>query len=246
MISWNPWHGCHKYSEGCMNCYVYRMDKMYGRNPSEIVITQSLDLPLKRNKNGEYKYPSGTKFFTCYTSDFFIEDMDNMRPRLWEIMKIRSDCYFMIITKRIDMIYNRLPQDWGNGYPNVEIVCTIENQRQADYRLPIYYNLPIIHKSLCIEPIISPISIELYLPGMNIEKIISGGESGYGDTIRPCYEEWIKRLYFISHKYNIPFCFKQTGTKFIHSNGELEIVARQNQFNRARELGYQDFDIESL
>jgi hypothetical protein len=32
----------------------------------------------------------------------------------------------------------------------------------------------------------------------------------------------------------------------VHSNGELEIVARQNQFNRARELGYQDFDIESL
>ena len=19
---WNPWHGCVKYSEGCMNCYI--------------------------------------------------------------------------------------------------------------------------------------------------------------------------------------------------------------------------------
>ena len=36
MISWNPWHGCKKYSEGCKNCYVYRMDIRYGKNPSEI------------------------------------------------------------------------------------------------------------------------------------------------------------------------------------------------------------------
>ncbi|MFW9613746.1 MAG: DUF5131 family protein, partial [Macellibacteroides fermentans] len=23
---WNPWHGCHKLSEGCRHCYVYRGD----------------------------------------------------------------------------------------------------------------------------------------------------------------------------------------------------------------------------
>ena len=27
--SWNPWHGCTKYSEGCRYCYVYRQDKAY-------------------------------------------------------------------------------------------------------------------------------------------------------------------------------------------------------------------------
>ena len=246
MISWNPWHGCTKYSEGCANCYVYRMDKRYGRNPSTLSLTQSFDLPLKKDRYGNYKYPSGTKFFTCYTSDFFIELADSFRYKVWEIIKERSDCYFMIITKRVDMIADRLPYDWGFGYPNVEIVCTIENQRQADYRLPIYRNLPIFHKSLCIEPMISQVSIELYLPDLGIDKIICGGESGYGDTIRPCYEDWVKRLKQTSNKYGIPFCFKQTGTFFIRSNGELETVARQYQFQRARQLGYQDFDIESL
>ena len=29
--SWNPWHGCTKYSEGCRYCYVYRQDEAYGR-----------------------------------------------------------------------------------------------------------------------------------------------------------------------------------------------------------------------
>ena len=28
---WNPWHGCHKISEGCRHCYVYRTDAQYGR-----------------------------------------------------------------------------------------------------------------------------------------------------------------------------------------------------------------------
>ena len=25
--SWNPWHGCRKYSEGCANCYMFVLDK---------------------------------------------------------------------------------------------------------------------------------------------------------------------------------------------------------------------------
>ena len=246
MISWNPWHGCNKYSEGCANCYVYRMDKHYGRNPSECVLTQAFELPIKRNRQNEYKYPSGTKFFTCYTSDFFLDLADPYRSRCWEIMKERSDCNFMIITKRIDRVPFCLPQDWGAGYQNVEIVCTIENQRQADYRLPIYISIPMCHRGLCIEPLISSVSIELYLGGIHIDYIVSGGESGYGEFVRPCKEEWVQRLYRTAQRYHIPFCFKQTDTYFIHVDETLETVARQYQFQRAIELGYQDFDIESL
>jgi protein gp37 len=229
MISWNPWHGCAKYSEGCMNCYVYRMDKHYGRDPQTCNITQAFDLPVKKNRYGEYKYPSGTFFFTCYTSDFFLDKADNYRDLAWMYMKERYDCYFMIITKRVDMISTRLPFDWLDGYPNVEIVCTIENQRQADYRLPIYLSLPIKHKSLCIEPMISYIDIDMYLQSGQINHVICGGESGYGDSIRPCYESWVIDLYNQCTKYNIPFCFKQTGTKFITLDEELHTVARKDQ-----------------
>lgn len=246
MESWNPWHGCTKYSEGCKNCYVYRMDKHYGRNPSEWTLTSNIELPLKRKRDGSYKYPSGTKFFTCYTSDFFIPEADNIRPRIWEIIKERSDCYFMIITKRIDLAVTRFPVDWGYGYPNVEISCTIESQRQADYRLPIYNSIPIVNRSLCIEPLLESIYIMPYVYNMGIKHIVSGGESGYGNSIRFCKEEWVKDLYMQARYNNIPFCFKQTGTKFIYLNGTMEIVARQNQMKRAIELGYQDFRIDTL
>ena len=31
-ITWNPWHGCHKKSEGCLNCYMFRIDARYERD----------------------------------------------------------------------------------------------------------------------------------------------------------------------------------------------------------------------
>ncbi|MBR6289264.1 MAG: DUF5131 family protein [Acholeplasmatales bacterium] len=248
MVTYNPWHGCDKYSEGCLNCYVYRMDKMYGRDPKEFTITQSLELPLKKDRYGNYKYPSGTKFFTCYTSDFFIDKADYIRDKVWNVIRIRQDCNFMIITKRIDRVQQCLPIDWGYGWDNVNIVCTIENERQLEYRMPIYNFLPIKHKSLCIEPLIEDIDLDSYLRFLNrpIENIIAGGESGYGDTIRPCKEEWVIKLYNTAHKYGIPFCFKQTGTYFIRLNGKLETVARQHQMQYAQQLGYQDFSIYNL
>ena len=35
---WNPGHGCVKYSEGCMNCYMYVLDKMRNQDGSHIYI----------------------------------------------------------------------------------------------------------------------------------------------------------------------------------------------------------------
>lgn len=135
-IIWNPWHGCKKYSEGCKNCYVYRRDESVGRDASVIGKTQMFDLPVKRNRSGGYKVPSGSVVFACMTSDFFIEDADGWRDEIWDIIRTRRDVDFFIISKRILRFMQCIPDDWGNGYDNVSVVCTIENQRQCDIRLP--------------------------------------------------------------------------------------------------------------
>ena len=80
---WNPWHGCHKLSEGCRHCYVYRGDARRNIDSSMITQTKSFDAPIKRKRNGEYKIPSGTLVYTCFTSDFFVEDADPWRPDTW-------------------------------------------------------------------------------------------------------------------------------------------------------------------
>jgi len=36
-VPWNPWHGCKKVSPGCKNCFVYKMDKRYGRDTTIII-----------------------------------------------------------------------------------------------------------------------------------------------------------------------------------------------------------------
>ena len=33
---WNPWHGCYKKSEGCLNCYMYYLDNERGKSGGEI------------------------------------------------------------------------------------------------------------------------------------------------------------------------------------------------------------------
>ena len=238
MISWNPWHGCEKYSEGCKNCYVYRMDKRYGRDPSKIKVTKQFNLPVIKNIKGEYKYPSGTVFFTCYTSDFFLPEMKEERIKAIDIIKERNDCMFYIITKRIDLIDIDIPD-------NVELCCTCENQKQYDYRIPIFKKVNAKHKSLCLEPLLGPIDLG-DLSDLKLEKIIAGGESGYGNDIRFCEESWVANLYKQAKNFNIPFCFKQTGTRFKYLNDQILYITRENQFSEAEKLGYQDFRIDSL
>ena len=75
---WNPWHGCTKISEGCKYCYVYRQDEMYDSTVTSSLCkkNQSFNLPIKKKKDGSYKIPSGKVIFTCFTSDFLLEDAD--------------------------------------------------------------------------------------------------------------------------------------------------------------------------
>ena len=49
-LTWNPWHGCHKCSEGCQNCYAYFLDKRYGRDTNEVMKNKStINLPIKKD-----------------------------------------------------------------------------------------------------------------------------------------------------------------------------------------------------
>ena len=174
---WNLWHGCHKLSEGCRHCYVYRTDGKYGKDSSVVTKTEKFDLPLQRKKNGTYKIPSGNLVYTCFTSDFLIEDADEWRAEAWEMMRIRQDLRFLFITKRIDRLQQCLPPDWGDGYDNVTICCTMENQDRVDYRLPIYKEISIKHKIIICEPLLSRIDFRGEL-GEWVEQVVAGGESG--------------------------------------------------------------------
>ena len=86
--TWNPWHGCRKISAGCQNCYVYRHDAKYDIDSTAVVKNKSFYAPAERYKYGNYKMnPPGRIIYTCFTSDFFLDDADKWRGECWQMIK---------------------------------------------------------------------------------------------------------------------------------------------------------------
>ena len=219
---WNPWHGCTKISEGCKYCYVYRQDKMYQSNIESSLCRKTLafNLPIKKKRDGNYKIESGKIIFTCFTSDFLLKDADPWRNDCWKMIKERSDCLFYFFTKRIDRFNDCLPDDWQDGYDNVLVGCTVENQEMADYRLKLFKDCKIKHKSIIVSPILGPIDISSYLDD-TIEEVCVGGESGI--NARPCNYDWILAIRRQCIEKDIAFRFHQTGAYFIKDNKTYRI-----------------------
>lgn len=228
---WNPWHGCTKVSPGCRFCYVYRQDEMYGSEIASNLArkTAAFNLPVKRKRDKTFKIPSGKIVFTCFTSDFLLEDADPWRPECWEMMRFRSDCMFYFFTKRIDRLERCLPPDWGDGYENVIVGCTVENQAMAECRLPIFKELPIRHKSIIVAPMLERMDISRWLDG-TIEEVSVSGESGVG--ARPCDFDWILNLRSQCVAKEVPFRFHQTGAYFI-KDGRTYRIHRRHQLSQA-------------
>ena len=233
MAGWNPWHGCHKLSAGCANCYVYSMDRRYEKNSSQVVKNASFDLPIRKKRDGSYQIPSGEIVFTCFSSDFFVEEADEWRKEAWAMMKERSDLLFFFITKRIDRFYVSLPEDWGMGYENVIVCCTVENQDRANYRLPIYRDLPIRHKRIICAPLLEKLDLTPYLGGW-VEEVGVGGESGY--HARVCDFEWVLDIRRQCMEREIGFYYQQTGAK-LYKDGKLYRIARKYQHSQAHKAG---------
>lgn len=240
-IFWNPWHGCTKISPGCEHCYVYRMDKRFGRDPSQCKPTNALEMPLWKNRKEEYKIPLNSKVMICFTSDFLLKEADQYRNKAWNCIRERKDCEFMFITKRIDRLQECLPKYWDEIKYKVEVCCTIENQKMADYRLPIFFDLPLIKRSICVEPLLEEIDLDKYLKTDLIQDVIIGGESGSG--ARNCDYKWVKKITDTCKKYKIPHCFKQTGARFINETGELLKIARCNQYEKAKEYNLSSYQL---
>lgn len=221
MPVWNPWRGCKKCSEGCLHCYIHKGDLKRNIDTSLIIKTKDFEKPLEKLKNGNYKLKSGV-IYLCFTSDFLIEEADSWRQACWQMIKIRQDCLFLFLTKRIDRFMKCVPRDWNDGYENVIVCCTIENQRTADYRLSIFKDLPIKHKCITAQPLIENIDIEKYLE--NIELVVVGGESDY--NARPLRYEWVLQIREQCIRKNVNFEFRQCGTYFIKDGKQYKLQTK--------------------
>ncbi len=229
-VRWNPWHGCRKISEGCRHCYVYRQDARHGLASDEVRRTAAFDLPVRRSRDGRFRIPARETVYTCFTSDFLVEEADAWRAEAWEMIRLRHDLRFFFITKRIDRLAAVLPPDWGDGFEHVAVGCTVENQTEADRRLPLFLEAPLRHRIIIGAPLLGPLDLTPYLTAA-IEEVSVGGESG--SDARPCDYDWVRTIRDQCVAAHVPFRFHQTGARLL-KEGRLYRIPRDRQHEQAR------------
>lgn len=255
--TWNVAIGCTKVSEGCKYCYMMRdfdpgsfkgkKDKQTGEPiPVNGTVTRTSDATFKKPLTWQRQGltcgdGSPLKVFTSSLTDVFHEQIDSYRHEIWDIIRRCPDLIFQILTKRPERIADHLPDDWGEGYSNVWIGTTVENQESAEKRIPILSGIKAAIKFISFEPLLEDIDImypgckeneiiccsdPLGMCGCNglpvyppmitgIDWAIIGGESGNKTgkwKYRPCEMSWIISLINQLKSAHVATFVKQLGT----------------------------------
>ena len=210
--------------------------------------------PMVDAKGKELYVSPGTGIWV--PSDFqYMRDrltMVDVRRRLFHLIDATPNLDWLLLTKRPENIAKMLPDakcplckgkgGWetgaysgdcrcGNGLvirPNVWLGVSVENQEQADKRIPLLLQTPATVRFLSCEPLLGDIDIQPWLfseydryciddrfgvPAnanrSKIDWVIVGGESGHG--ARPMQPQWARSLRNQCQDAGTPFFFKQWG-----------------------------------
>jgi protein gp37 len=136
------------------------------------------------------------------------------------------DVEWILCTKRPESFFDRMAElascvesigliwvdRWvdGNAPRNITLLASVENQEQADIRIPALLCIPAARCGLSLEPLLGPVVIapEIW---RQLEWAIIGGESG--PKARPCNVEWIRSLVRQGQSAGAATFVKQLGAK---------------------------------
>lgn len=244
--TFNPWVGCTRVSPGCQHCYAETMmDHRYGKvqwGPQGRRIRTSYDYwrqPAKWNRKAE---ADGVRrrVFVASLADVFENkpdqraEMDEWREALFHYPHLYDNLDWLFLTKRPENVMAMVCPIWHErGFPaNVWIGASVENQEQADKRIPELMAIPAAVHFLSAEPLLGPIELPYRMewmsnddwagnapphvtlgdghePDSRIDWVIVGGESGHG--ARPMNPDWVRSLRDQCQVAGVPFHFKQWG-----------------------------------
>lgn len=239
--SFNPWIGCNKVSEGCKFCYAeefvarrlaVRMvrsdgvvtEKFWGdKAPRRFRPETAWKDPIKWDRTAE-RQGVRRKVFCASLADVFEDrpDLETPRRRLWETIRATPNLDWQLLTKRPENITRLLPADWGvnvNGYPNVWLGVSAENQSRWNERVPVLCQIPARVHFVSYEPAlgrVDPASTYPLVP----EWVICGGESGLHR--RGFDPEWAREMRDQCRSLGIAFWFKQGSHRFPGKQTELD------------------------
>ena len=201
--------GCTKVSAGCKYCYMFRDMARWNKDGSVVQRTS----PGTFNAALKWKQPE--VIFTDSWSDFFHDGTADWMEEKWDVIRKTPQHLWLILTKRPENILKYLPADWGEGYPNVAIGVSVENQENANTRIPLLCAVPAKYRFLSCEPLLEEIDLKLREHYLKIDWVIVGGESG-NETgqyrYRPTEYEWIVSTVLQCMAMSVRVFVKQLGT----------------------------------
>lgn len=223
IIAWtdhtaNFWMGCTKVSEGCRFCYAETLTKnrmglhLWGDSAPRQVTKAAWQSVPKWDRESAKGTP-GVRgaglphlVFTGSLMDWAEGRDDLIEPRkaMWQVIRECRHLHFQMLTKRPENIAEYLPDDWGNGYPNVWIGTTIEDNRVA-HRANYLREIAAVVRFVSYEPAIGPLD-QLNLDG--IDWVIYGGESGPGH--RKEDKQWARDMHARCGEAEVAFFHKQS------------------------------------
>lgn len=266
--TFNPWIGCTKVSAGCDNCYAEtlatrRLGVAWGphaerRRTAESTWRQPLAWNRKAERTGQ-RY----RVFCASLADVFDNQVpDSWLEDLWRLIIDTPHLDWLLLTKRPQLIRRRLrealavaesygPQwqaviDWvcrwlaGDPPPNVWLGTTVENQAEADRRIPHLLAVPAVVRFLSCEPLLGPVNLPFAAGycracntmttgsidghSMDPDSPCFAGEVGVdaminwviaggesGPGARPMHPDWARSLRDQCATAGVPFFFKQWG-----------------------------------
>jgi protein gp37 len=234
--TFNPWIGCQKVSPGCDHCYAEAMmDQRYGKvewgphGERKRTSADNWKKPIKWNREaGAFKreYGHRPRVFCASLADVF----DNQVPSAWreDLFALIRECDqldWLLLTKRPQNIIKMLPADWGDGYPNVLLGMTAEDQLHFDQRWKHLQKIPALIKFVSYEPALGP--LRLPTDGPHPDWLISGGGGA-----RPVKVQWVRDVIADCDKHGIAVFHKQWG---VYRNNPL-VVNKGMSIKRAKVL----------
>ena len=226
-ISWtdstfNPWWGCMKVSPACDFCYAEAFDKRTGGShwgsdaEYRVFGDKHWNEPVKWEAKAAASGKRHLVFCASMADVFDNRAPSGQRERLWTLIRATPHLTWQLVTKRIGNAPDMFPEDWDEGYPNVWLLITVANQKEADRDIPKLRRVPAKVRGLSAEPLLGPINLTAY---PDLDWVIVGGESG--PRARPLDMAWVQQIRAHCASTDTAFFFKQRGSRTPDKGGCL-------------------------
>lgn len=211
--TFNPVTGCHKVGPGCDNCYAESWAKRSGivkwgpKEARRVTSAAYWRQPIKWNREAEAAGVRHRVFCASLADVFDNAWPEGVRQRLWDLIRATPHLDWLLLTKRPGNIAGMLPADWGRGYPNVWLGCTITTREEMLRDAPKLKAISAVVRFWSVEPLLGDLG-EIPTDLMP-DWIIVGGESG--PNARPMHPDFARSIRDQCAAAGVPLIFKQWG-----------------------------------